>query len=181
MRISENKKIKCQDGEVFSIAGIEFIKFPDKDGQTPVVSKDLLFFDIFGKENNDLRKSIVLRRMQMEILPQIVEAVGEDNLCTVVTDLTTIDGLKPYPAASGLISLSTFDFYRQHADIFSKYRPKDWWWLATPYSAPPNDSSRWVACVSPSGFLSFLHCGGSGLGVRPFLILKSDIFESLGE
>ena len=181
MSIPDNKKIKCQDGEVFSLAGIEFIKFPDKDGQTPVVSKNLLFFDIFGKESNDLRKSIVLRRMQMEILPQIVEAVGDDNFCTVVTDLTTIDGLKPYPAASGLISLPTFDFYRQHAEIFVRFKPNEWWWLATPYSTPPNDSSRWVVCVSPSGFLDGHHCGNIDGGVRPFLILKSDIFESLGE
>ena len=181
MSIPESKKIKCQDGEVFSIAGIEFIKFPDKDGQTPVVSKDLLFLDIFGKENNDLRKSIALRRMQMEILPQIIEAVGEDNLCTVVTDLTALDGLKPYPAASGLISLPTFDFYRQHAGIFARFRPSEWWWLATPYSAPPNDSSHWVVCVSPSGCLYGGLCCSLDSGVRPFLIFKSDIFESLSE
>ena len=181
MSIPESKKIKCQDGEVFTVAGIEFIKFPSNHGQTPAVAKDLLFSDIFGKTNNDLRDSIVLKRMQMEVLPKIIEAVGEDCLCTVVTDLTTLDGLKPYPSASGLISLPTFDFYREHAEIFGKFKPDDWWWLATPYSAPPNDNERWVTCVSPSGYLNINFCNILDNGVRPFLIFKSDIFESLGD
>ena len=181
MSVPENKKIKCRDGEVFTVAGIDFIKFPSKYGQTPAVAKDLLFFDAFGKEDNDLRKSIVLRRMQMEVLPQIIEAVGEDALCTFDTDLTALDGLKPYPAFSSLISLPTFDFYREHADIFGEYKPGRWWWLATPFSAPPNDSGYWVTCVSPSGCLNSYRCINFDICVRPFLIFKSDIFESSGD
>ena len=45
-------------------------------------------------DNNDLRSSDVLRRMQDEILPKIVAEVGEENLCTIKTDLTTLDGLR---------------------------------------------------------------------------------------
>ena len=119
--------------------------------------------------------------MQMEVLPKIVEAVGEDILCTFATDLTTMDGLKPYPAASGLISLPTLDFYREHAEIFGKFKSDYWWWLATPYSAPPNDNGRWVICVSPSGCLYYDFCNCHDIGVRPFLIFKSDIFESLSK
>lgn len=174
--MSEIKKISCRDGESFTIAGMEFIKFPSVNGETPVVMKDIAFRSRFGS-NNDLRGSTVLKRMQEEILPRIIEAVGEENLCTIRTDLTTLDGLKPYEPLESLISLPTLDFYRANADIFGVHKPDRWWWLATPESARPNESAEWVLCVSPSGYVgrdNFIN----DCGVRPFCILKSSIFES---
>ena len=37
-----------KNGEIFSIAGIEFIKFSDKKGITTAVAKDSLFNSVFG-------------------------------------------------------------------------------------------------------------------------------------
>lgn len=170
-------KIKCQDGETFIVGDMEFIKFPSKDGLTPVVMKDLPFRSWFGK-NNDLRSSEVLKLMQMEVLPRIIEALGEENVCEFETDLTTLDGLKPYAPAKSRISLPTLDFYRSNAEIFGKHQPDDWWWLATPDSAQPNDDPDYVLCVSPSGCLDYDHFNYNGYGVRPFCILNSSIFES---
>ena len=98
-----------QDGETFQLAGMEFIKFPSKDGQTPIVAKDILFRSDFGK-NNDFRESNVLKTLEKDILPRIIAAIGEENLCPVKTDLTTQDGLKPYGVMESLISLPTMDF-----------------------------------------------------------------------
>lgn len=165
-----------QDGEVFQIAGIDFIKFPSKDGETPIVAKNILFDSTFG-ENNDLRTSNVLKRLQEEVLPKIIGAIGEENLCTVKTDLTTWDGLKPYGVMESLISLPTMDFYRENVEIFDKHKLDAWWWLATPESASPHCDPTWILCVTPSGCFSSGHCNGV-FGVRPFLILKSSIFES---
>ena len=165
-----------QDGETFSIAGIEFIKFPSKNGKTPIVAKDILFYSTFGK-NNDLRKSNVLKKLQDEFLPKIIAAIGEENLCTIKTDLTAWDGLKPYGVMESLISLPTMDFYRENVEIFDQHKVNRWWWLATPESVPPHYDPDWILCVSPSGrigrnfyFIDY--------GVRPILILKSSIFES---
>ena len=166
-----------QDGETFQIAGIDFIKFPSKNGETPIVAKNILFNSSFG-ENNDLRASKVLKRLQEEVLPKIIGAIGEENLCTVKTDLTTWDGLKPYGVMDSLISLPTMDFYRENVEIFDKHKLDAWWWLATPESAKPHYNPTWILCVSPSGhFNNFLRYD-FGIGVRPFLILKSSIFES---
>lgn len=165
-----------KDGEVFTVAGMEFIKFPGKKGQTPVVMKGIAFNSRFGNSNN-LQESTVLERMEKDILPKIIAAIGHENLCTVRTDLTTLDGLKPYGVMESLISLPTFDFYREHVEIFDKYNPNAWWWLATPDSAQPHDDPYWVRCVSPSGFINYYYYGRS-IGVRPFLIFKSSIFES---
>ena len=152
MNTTENKKViipEVKDGDTFTIAGMEFIKFPSFNGQTPVVMKNIAFNSRFG-ENNDLRSSDVLRKIEEKILPKIIEEVGEENLCTVKTDLTTLDGLTPYGKMESLISLPTLDFYRANVSIFDKYNPGCWWWLATPESAQPHYDPRWVVCVSPS-------------------------------
>ena len=166
-----------KDGEIFKIGDMEFIKFPDVDGMTPVVMKDIAFKSSFGG-NNDFRQSDVLEKMKSDILPKIIEAVGADNICTIKTDLTTLDGLKPYGEMESLISLPTFEFYRENVNIFDNYNPEKWWWLATPESAEPHYSPNCVLRVSPSGGIGSCYCNCDGHGVRPFLIFKSDIFES---
>ena len=180
MSTNENKKALfpgVKDGETFTIAGMEFIKFPSVNGQTPAVMKDIAFLSRFGN-NNDLRSSDVLRKIEAEILPKIVEAVGAENLCTIKTDLTTLDGLTPYGTMESLISLPTLDFYRANVSIFDKYNPGKWWWLATPESAKPHDEPWWILCVSPSGYI-FSNCySNNDIGVRPFCIFESSIFES---
>lgn len=165
-----------KDGETFTITGMEFIKFPSKNGETPIVARNILFNSAFGK-NNDLRESNVLKKLQKEYLPKIAAAIGEENLCMIKTDLTTLDGLNPYGVMESLISIPTLDFYRENVEIFDKHKTNKWWWLATPESAPPHYNPSWILCVSPAGGIvngDF----GNGRGVRPILILKSTIFES---
>lgn len=169
-----------RDGETFKVGKFEFIKFPSTNGMTPVVMKDIAFRSRFG-DNNDLTCSTVLKRMQEDILPQIIDAVGEENVLTFKTDLTTLDGLKPYDALESKISLPTMDFYRANVEIFDKHNPKCWWWLATPESAKPHYDSTWVLCVSPSGRINYLRYNYRDRGVRPFLVFKSSIFESSEE
>lgn len=166
-----------KDGEVFTVAGMEFIKFPDVDGKTPVVMKSIAFRSRFG-DDNDLTKSPALSKMQKEILPKIIEAVGEENVLPFKTDLTTLDGLKPYEDLESRISLPTFDFYRAHVEIFDKHNPGTWWWLATPESAQPHSDPTWIVCVSPSGNIFCDSYSYFDVGVRPFLIFNSSIFGS---
>lgn len=169
-----------KDGETFKVGDMEFIKFPDVDGMTPVVMKEIAFNSRFG-DNNDLRQSDVQKRMETEILPKIIAEVGKENLCTIKTDLTTLDGLKSYGEMESIISLPTFDFYRANVSIFDKYNPEKWWWLATPDSANPHDAPNWIVCVAPSGVINGSNCGYIYYGVRPFLLFVSSIFESSEE
>ena len=168
-----------QDGETIKIAGIEFIKFPATAEGVPVVARELQKTMTFG-DNHDLRESKVLRWLREEFLPKIVAAIGEENLVSFKTDLTTLDGLDNYGVMESKISLPTMDFYRANAKIFAKHPVKDWWWLATPESCQPNSNPYWILCVAPSGYVFDYGCGYgvNGGGVRPFLIFKSSIFES---
>ncbi len=166
-----------KDGETFEVGGMEFIKFPSKNGRTPAVMKDLAFFSSFGK-NNNLKESTILERMERDILPKILAEVGEENVCTFETDLTTLDGLKSCGNLEARISLPTLDFYRANVDIFDKHKVDRWWWLATLESAKPHCDPHWILRVSPSGRIYYGRYGGIGGGVRPFLIFNSSIFES---
>ena len=169
---------KVKDGDTFKVAGIEFIKFPDVDGMTPVVARNILFNSRFG-DNNDLRSSDAMKRLKEEILPKICAAIGEENVCTFPTDLTTWDGLKPYGTMEEKISIPTMDFYRNNVEIFDKHPVSGWWWLATPESAPPHGSTNWFLCVSPSGGIGIDRFNYGDDGVRPVLYFKSSIFGSL--
>ena len=167
-----------KDGETFEVAGMEFIKFPSVDGMTPVVAKDILFTNKFGR-NNNFADSEVLRRLQTEVLPKIIEAVGADNVCSFKTDLSTWDGLKTYGEVESKISLPTMDFYRNNPEIFDKHKPDSWWWLATADSAAPRwEADPFVLCVSPVGLIDLSHYDCDRNGVRPFCIFKSCIFGS---
>ena len=168
--------ITARDGETFTIAGIEFIKFPAVGDATPVMAKERLFRSRFGS-NNDLRQSDVLKKMEADVLPKVIEAIGEENVLTFKTDLMTEDGLKPYGVMESKVSLPTLDFYRANVEIFDKYKVDEWFWLATPESAEPHSSPNWILCVAPSGGIN-VDDDSNGNGVRPFCILKSTIFVS---
>lgn len=163
-----------KDGETFKVGDIEFIKFPDMNGVTPVVTRNIVFTSEFGK-NSHLADSVILKRLEKEFLPKITDAVGADKLRTIRTDLTTLDGLKPYEDMESLVSLPTFDFYRANVGIFDKTPVSGWWWLATPESAKPHVGPSWIVIVAPSGSLYGDSCNYDN-GVRPFLLFDSSIF-----
>lgn len=166
-------------GKTFKIGEIEFIKFSDIDGITIAVSKDIVFRSGFGN-NNNLAESDVLEKLNKEILPELIKEVGEENILEFETDLTTLDGLKPYEPLKSKISIPSFDFYRANVEMFDKYKVDSWWWLATPDTAKPHYNPSWRLCVSPDGDINLSNYYDNG-GVRPFLKFVSSIFVSCEE
>lgn len=165
-----------EDGDIFKIGNVEFIKFSDENAVTTAVTKDIVFDSTFGEDNN-LVKSRVIKKLSDEFLPKIVDVVGYRNIVTFETDLTTLDGLTPYGVMTSKISLPTFDFYRKNVKVFDRYKLDKWWWLATPDSAKPHYGPIWVSCVAPSGGISYCNYGYDS-GVRPVLKFESSIFVS---
>ena len=162
--------------KTFTVAGIEFIKFEEADGKVIVVAKDEVFRSVYGK-NNNLSKSEILERLQTEILPKIEEEVGAENVLEFETDLLSLDGLDTYGKVKSKISIPTLDFYRKHARVFDKFKLDKYWWLATPWSTKEHYNNYYALCVSPDGDVYYSSYYGN-FGVRPFLIFKSNIFES---
>ena len=168
---------KVKDYETFTIANIEFIKFPNDNGKTPIVAKDILFCEKFGSNNNLSKSSILLQRLEEDVLKELESVIGKDKILEFETDLTAMDGINEHGRLKSKISLPTFDFIRANAEVFDKYKSTSWWWTSTPFSTPSRGYSRHICCVNSVGILDWNGCDDS-YGVRPFLTLDSSIFES---
>ena len=165
-------------GETFKIGEHEFIVLEHSGDTTAVIRNDLLVKNkAFGKNNNYDGSDV--DAVCNSFADEIAAIVGEDNLAEHTVDLTSDDGLKDYGKIRRRVSLLTTDLYRRYVAILDKYKIDTWWWLATPFSTPTHENASWAKCVSPSGCLgsnNYYYYDNSG--VRPFFILKSNIFVS---
>lgn len=169
---------EIKNENTFNVGKYKLIKFADNDGKTTAVFADTVFNERFGSDNN-FSKSKILKRLNDEILPEIIEVVGEDNVLEFETDLTSLDGLKTHGTMKSKISIPTFDFYRNNVHIFDKHKISKYWWLATPDTTSEHYNNSWIVCVSPGGGMVTDDYGD--YGVRPFLIFNSSISVSCEE
>lgn len=163
-------------GEVVKVGGYEMIVLEQLEDSTAVICKDLIGECSEFGENNNYDGSYV-DEICNSLSGAIADAVGEDNLLSHMVDLTSDDGLKDYGTVMRRVSLLTAELYRRYVEVLDKFKPDRWWWLATPYSTPGHENSSWIKCVAPSGFIDYVD-NFNVSGVRPFCILKSDIFVS---
>lgn len=163
-------------GETFKIGEHELIVLEHSDDTTAVIRRDLLPDTKFGSSNN--YDGSFVDNACSKFADDISEIVGEGNVVLHTVDLTSNDGLRDYGKVSRRASALTASLYRRYVETLDKFKQDNWWWLATPFSTAKHDNELWDLCVSPSGFINYGRYGGVGNGVRPFCILKSDIFVS---
>ena len=174
-------RIKLEEKAVGRIAtvvdGEEFIILEQFPGWTAVLRKDLLpELSRFGDSNNYSKSNV--RKILDEYAATLEEKLGAGSLLEHSVDLTSDDGLKDYGSVKAKASLLTTEQYRKHVLTLDLYKQNKWWWLATAQSTPTHNETEWVKCVSPSGLLFYNRYSIDYGGVRPFCILKSDIFVS---
>ena len=161
-----------------TIAGTEFIILEKQDDKVICLAKDLIFENTqFDENSNNYATSSVREKLNKEFLPKLVEAVGAENILDADIDLTSDDGLDDYGSVKDKIGLLTDSMYRKYNRIIENYPVDDWWWLATPYSTPHRGYHALGRCVRGNGTVDLGYCFGS-IGVRPFCIFSSSIFES---
>ena len=167
-------------GAVFKIAEHDFIVLEQQEGQTAVISKSFMAEDIVFGESKDYNTSNLKALIERDILPVIENAVGAENLVEHEVDLTSVDMQNEFGSCRCKVRLITFDEARKYNDLLVNKDLPDWWWTCTPWSTEERGWKWSVAVVSPSGYFSrYIYC--SSRGVRPFCILKSNIFVSKGE
>ena len=164
-------------GEVAKIGGYEFIVLEQFGSETALILKDFYGEETPFGENNNYDGSFVDDRCR-DFAAEIANIVGEDNIVLHTVDLTSDDGLKDYGTVERRASLLTAEMYRKYVEILDKYNPQKWWWLATAHSTKKHSNDSWVKCVSPSGYILNDRYDYGDFGVRPFCILKSNIFVS---
>ena len=162
--------------DTFKIGGYEFVVLEQLGDAAAVILKDLLIERKQFGANNNYDGSYVEQECN-QFADKIEAIVGTENLVKHTVDLTSDDGLKDYGKIKRRMSLLTTELYRRYVDILDEHKVDTWWWLATPYSTKTHDNDSWVKCVAPSGYVCshYYHYVG---GVRPFCILKSNIFVS---
>ena len=173
-----NKQLaEAAAGEIVKVGGYELLVLEQSGESTAVICKDLIGSDTEFGENNNYDGSCV-DEICNSFSEAIADAVGEDNLLAHTVDLTSDDGLKDYGTVKRRVSLITAEMYRRYVEILDTAKPDRWWWLATAHSTKKHENASWVKCVSPSGHFYDNLCSDYFIGVRPFCILKSNIFVS---
>ena len=167
-------------GEVFEIAEHDFIVLEQQEGQTAVISKAFMAKNIVFGESKDYNTSNLKEVIERDIQPIIERAVGAENIVEHEVDLTSVDMQNEYGACRCKVRTINFDEARKYNDLLVNNDLPDWWWTCTPWSTEERGWEWSMSVVSPSGYFRCNLCNFN-FGVRPFCILKSNIFVSKGE
>ena len=167
-------------GDTFKIGEHDFIVLEQTNGQTMVISKGLMAENkVFDSNCRDYNKSSLKKFIESNIQPIIEREIGADNIIEHEVDLTSVDMQNEFGKCECKVRPITFDEARKYNDLLVDKNLPDWFWTCTPWSTEDRGWKYSVAVVSPSGDI---RNGCSNIvGVRPFCILKSNIFVSKGE
>lgn len=184
----EEKKSKVQlcelhPGDTFKIGDNDFIVLDQNEytETTAVISKRFMAENIvFDDDTRDYRKSNLRKVVEEDIQPIIESEVGEENIVECFVDLTSVDMQEEFSRFKCKVRPITFDEARKYNNLLVNNELNDWWWTCTPWSTAERGWEYSIAVVASSGGIRYGSCIGNG-GVRPFCILKSNIFVSKGE
>lgn len=159
-----------------NIGDYEFIVLEHlENGETVLILKDFLADHEFGSNNNYNGSNV--DKICNEFAQKLEALIGAENLCMHTVDLTSANGMTCYGKIERKVSLLTLENLRKYGNILCDYKLDGWCWLSTAMGTEKWGNDIWVACVSPSGNIGGINYV-SIIGVRPFCIIKSNIFVS---
>lgn len=165
-------------GDVFKIGENDFIVLEQMSSGAKVISKDFMAEDVvYDEDSRDYNKSNLKKVIDDEIQPIIESEVGEDNIVEHIVELTSVDMQHEFCDCKCKVRPITFDETRKYNNLLLNKDLDDWWWTCTPWSTAERGFKYSVAVVSSAGYVDHYNCY-NGNGVRPFCILKSNIFVS---
>ena len=177
----QKNKVMLKDipvGGKFDTGIGRFIVLEQKEDCTAVITEDLYRGDVkFDDDCADYKKSSLRELCEGEILNEFSDEFGEENICTNEAGLVTVDGQEVFGKLLTKVRPLTFDEAREYNDLLVSKDLPDWYWTCTPWSTRERGWEYSVAVVSPAGYVNCDDYGVSD-GVRPFCILKSNIFVS---
>lgn len=137
-----------------------------------------LGYKTFDSECNEWSSSNLREYLNTEIYKKICGEIGEENVIVFERNMMSLDGQTEYGTCKDSVSLISIDEYRKYRSMIPNF--EEWWWTLTPYSTKFNDDARWLAVVSPGGFI-YYGLYSCSYGVRPVCIFSSTLFESEDE
>ena len=94
--------------------------------------------------------------------------------------MTSVDNQNEFNDCICEVRPITFDEAREYNDLLVNEDLTDYYWTITPWSTAERGLKYAIVIVSPFGFICINDCNDCN-GVRPFCILKSNIFVSKAE
>lgn len=182
----EEKQSKVQlstlnPGDVFKIGEHDFIVLMQCREETAVISKGFMAENVkFDEDLRNYKESNLKKVIENLIQPVIEKEVGSKNLIEHEVDLTSVDMQDEFAGFKCKVRPITFDEARLYNNLLVNKNLNDWWWTCTPWSTEDRGWKYSIAVVAPSGDFYNYYCYCC-CGVRPFCILKSNIFVSKGE
>ena len=151
----------------------------DKNG-TKVIQEGFFKEDVkFDSNSLDYTKSELKKLFDTDILAAYEKEFGTNSLIEHTVNLKSVD-MQDYGSFICKVRPITFDEAREFNQFLVKEDLPDWWWTCTPWSTKERGWEHSVVVVSPLGNFGrgnyYSRCG-----VRPFCILKSNIFVSVEE
>ncbi len=182
----EEKQSKVQlstlnPGDVFKIGEHDFIVLTQYRKETAVISKGFMAENVkFDEDSRNYKESNLKKFIENQIQPVIEKEIGSKNLIEHEVDLTSVDMQDEFGGFKCKVRPITFDEARLYNNLLVNKNLDDWWWTCTPWSTEDRGWKYSITVVAPSGHVDRNFCDFS-FGVRPFCILKSNIFVSKGE
>ena len=169
-------------GDTFKMAGHDFIVCEHdywEKGYTAVICKDLWAENVKFGDSRDYNKSNVKAIMD-KVAEEIEKEVGAGNILEHDIEFTSVDMQNEFGSCVCKARPISFDEAREFNDRIVNTDLPDWYWTLTPWSTEERGYIYSIAVVSPRGsFINYYYYDFNG--VRPFCILKSNIFVSKGE
>lgn len=148
------------------------------DGTTLIVPMEFMLKNqMFDDDVTDYKVSSIRKKVETECQKIFADDFGKENLIEHEVDLTTVDMQKDFGSIKCKVAPPTFDETRKYNNLLVNKDLPDWYWTCTSWSIKERGWKYQVSVVSPSGYFDFNGCDGI-FGVRPFCILKSNIFVS---
>ena len=182
----EEKQSKVQlstlnPGDVFKIGEYDFIVLEQCEERTAVISKGFIAENVkFDEDSRNYKESNLKNVIENLIQPVIEVEVGSKNLIEHEVDLTSVDMQDEFAGFKCKVRPITFDEARLYNNLLVNKNLNDWWWTCTPWSTEDRGRKYSITVVAPSGGINYDNCV-IDLGVRPFCVLKFNIFVSKGE
>ena len=182
----EEKQSKVQlstlnPGDVFKIGEYDFIVLEQFEERTAVISKGFMAENVkFDEDSRNYKESNLKKVIENLIQPVIEKEVGSKNLIEHEVDLTSVDMQDEFGGFKCKVRPITFDEARLYNNLLVNKNLNDWWWTCIPWSTEDRGWKYSITVVAPTGGIYGYGCCGRR-GVRPFCILKSNIFVSKGE
>lgn len=149
-----------------------------ENGTTLIVPVDFMLENVkFDSESKNYNISNLKEEIDSKCLPVFESDFGSENIVEHEVDLTSVDMQNEFGTCKCKVRPFTFDEARKYNHLLVNEELDDCCWTCTPWSTEGRGWKWSIAVVSPSGY--FINFGYYyDLGVRPFCIFPSSIFES---